>query len=99
VRLRIGDEVEPRLCLDRAQQVILGVEAPLAQWRIHATRAAITEHQGASAETNDYVKSAHASRQRLLDSLPAAHWLRASLARTSPLEPFLNAAWVGRPAA
>jgi DNA-binding winged helix-turn-helix (wHTH) protein len=99
VRLKSGDEVEPNLCLDRAQGAILGVEAPLAQWRIHATRAAVTEHRGASAETDAHAKSAQASRQHLVESLPAAHWLRASLVRTSPLEPFLNAARVGRPTA
>jgi DNA-binding winged helix-turn-helix (wHTH) protein len=99
VRLTSGDAIEPKRCLDCAQQVILGVEAPLVQWRIHATSVAVIEKQGAPAEINHYAESAHASRQHLLDSLPAAHWLRVSLVRPSLLEPLLNVTWAGRPAA
>ncbi len=91
VLLSEGALVEAASCLDRARQIVDGFEAPLAEWRILSTAAAIHSRLGEHDLAAQLSESRRLIRQRLLDSLPQQHWLRASLVRNSPMEPLLNA--------
>jgi DNA-binding winged helix-turn-helix (wHTH) protein len=91
VLLAKGAPIEAASSLERARQIVHGFEAPLAEWRIHSTGAATHARLGERDLAANYSDLSRLSRQRLLDSLPDPHWLRGSLVRRSPLEPFLNA--------
>lgn len=91
VLLAKGAPIEAASSLERARQIVHGFEAPLAEWRIHSTGAATQARLGERDLAANYSDLSRLSRQRLLDSLPDPHWLRGSLVRRSPLEPFLNA--------
>jgi hypothetical protein len=82
---------EAASCLDRARKTIDGLEAPLAEWRVHSTAAATHARLGKHALAAKYWDLSRLCRQNLLDSLPQHHWLRGSLVRKSQMEPLLNA--------
>jgi hypothetical protein len=91
VLLYEGAVGEAASCLDRAREVIDGFEAPLAEWRIHSTAAAIHARLGEHALAAKHLDLSRLRRQSLLDSLPPHHWLRGSLVGNTQMEPFLNA--------
>ena len=98
VLLSEGALIEAVSCLDRAGQIIHGIEAPLAEWRVMLTAAATHSRLGEHAVSAKYLESSNLIRQRLRDSLPQQHWLRESLVRKSHMEPLLNAQAVPNPA-
>jgi hypothetical protein len=91
VLLSDGAPIDAASCLDRARQAIHGFEAPLAEWRIQSTAAAIHSRLGEDALATKHSEFGRLIRQGLLNSLPQQHWLRASVVRMSPMEPLLNA--------
>jgi DNA-binding winged helix-turn-helix (wHTH) protein len=91
VLLAKGAPIEAASSLERASRIVHGFEAPLAEWRIHSTAAATHARLGERVVAANHSDLSRLSRQRLLDSLPESHWLRNSLQRPSPMEPYLNA--------
>ena len=91
VLLRTEAPQEAAECLDRATSATAGFDAPLAQWRIHSTTAMAKSLAGDAAAAAAQIELSRQCRQKLLDSLPPGHRLRATLQRPSRIEPYLNA--------
>ncbi|MEJ0096097.1 MAG: AAA family ATPase [Methylocella sp.] len=64
-----------------------GVQAPLAEWRVHATGAMVYEAAGDVCGAGTHVRLGAALRNRLAETLPEGHALRLTFERRSGSRP------------
>jgi len=78
VAMAQGDFARAAECIARALTTMAGFEVPLADWRVHATAAALDDRLGNVDSAKHYRELARATIQRIADSLTPQQPLRKS---------------------
>jgi len=78
VAMAQGDLTRATQCVGKALTTMEGSEVPLADWRVHATAAALNDRLGNSDSARHYRELSRATIHRIADSLTADQPLRVS---------------------
>jgi hypothetical protein len=85
IALASQDAQRAQDCIRKALTAMDGFEVPLAEWRVHATAAELSELHGHGAAANHHWEQSRATVLRLANSLPEEHPLRVVFLSTPPI--------------
>jgi len=76
IAMAVSEPERARDCITKALMAMDGFEVPLAEWRVHATAAELSEALGEIEVAQHHARRSRSTVVRLADSLPASHPLR-----------------------
>jgi DNA-binding winged helix-turn-helix (wHTH) protein/tetratricopeptide (TPR) repeat protein len=76
IAMAVSEPERARDCITKALTAMDGFEVPLAEWRVHATAAELSEALGDIEVAQHHARHSRSTVVRLADSLPASHPLR-----------------------
>jgi DNA-binding winged helix-turn-helix (wHTH) protein len=76
IAMAVSEPERARDCITKALMAMDGFEVPLAEWRVHATAAELSEALGEIEVAHHHARRSRSTIVRLADSLPATHPLR-----------------------
>jgi DNA-binding winged helix-turn-helix (wHTH) protein len=77
-------------CIDQAMSALDGFEAPLAEWRVHATAAGYNASAGDTIRAKEHLESSRATIHKLADSLAEEPALRRIFLSTPQVREILG---------
>ena len=83
--LRSSDLERAQDCITKALSAMEGYETPLAEWRVQATAAELSELRGHSGAAKHHRELSRATVLRLAHSLPEDEPLRITFLSTPPI--------------
>jgi hypothetical protein len=82
IAMAVGEPERAQDCITKALSAMDGFEVPLAEWRVHATAAELSELRGHSGVAKHHRELSRATVLRLAHSLPEDHPLRITFLST-----------------
>jgi DNA-binding winged helix-turn-helix (wHTH) protein/tetratricopeptide (TPR) repeat protein len=76
IAMAVSEPERAQDCITKALTAMDGFEVPLAEWRVHATAAELSEALGEIDVAQHHARRSRSTVVRLADSLPASHPLR-----------------------
>jgi tetratricopeptide (TPR) repeat protein len=95
VAMAEADHMRAQDCIAKALLAMEGFEVPLAEWRVHATAAALDHVMRKRDSAERHRAASRATILRIAGSLPAEHPLRTSFLSASPVASILAGSGTG----
>jgi tetratricopeptide (TPR) repeat protein len=92
IAMAVGEPERAQDCITKALAAMDGFEVPLAEWRVHATAAQLSELHGQLDAAKHHRERSRATVLRLADSLPEDEPLRATFLSAPPISTIVTGA-------
>jgi hypothetical protein len=96
IALAAADLQRARDCITNALAAMEGFEVPLAEWRVHATAAELSDLHGHSGAAKQHRELSRATVLRLAHSLPEDDPLRTTFLSTPPISTIVAGVGLGQ---